>query len=222
MNRIIAIVAVLIALAAGGYWWTTQSGNVNAMAAQAETVGDASGTSAEYGITEMTMGEADAPIEIIEYASFTCPHCANAHANLIPQLKKNYVDTGKAKFTFREVYFDKYGMWASLIARCGGESKFFGITDLMFKGQAEWVRAGGDAAIADELRKIGRLAGISKDDLDVCMNDAEKLQSLVSWYQANATAHEITSTPTFVINGEKYSNMSYADFSAILDEKLGE
>lgn len=222
MNRILAIAAALIAVAAGGYWWTTQSGNQNAMAAQAETVGDASETSEEFGITEMTMGDPDAPIEIIEYASFTCPHCATAHANLIPQLKKNYVDTGKAKFTYREVFFDKYGMWASLIARCGGEAKFFGITDLMFKGQAQWARAGDDAAIADELRKIGRLAGIGQDALDACMSDGEKLQNLVSWYQANATAHQIESTPSFVIDGKKYSNMSYADFSAILDEKLGE
>ncbi|WP_136440074.1 DsbA family protein [Pacificoceanicola onchidii] len=222
MNRILATTAIVFAVAAGGYWFVSQSGNETAMAAQAESVGDASGTSAEFGITEMTMGDPDATIEIIEYASFTCPHCATAHANLVPQVKENYVDTGKVKFTHREVYFDKYGMWASLIARCGGEAKYFGIIDLIYKGQAQWARAGNDAAIADELRKIGRLAGIGKDELDACMSDGEKLKNLVAWYQANATAHEIQSTPSFVVDGKKYANMSYAEFSAILDEKLGE
>ncbi|WP_425098053.1 DsbA family protein [Tropicibacter sp. S64] len=231
MNRIIAPAVAVIALGAGGYWWSTQSGNDDMMAAQAETAtaaaADATETASaeapnEFGIPDMTMGNPDATVEIIEYASFTCPHCANAAANLIPQIKKNYVDTGKVKFTYREVYFDKYGMWGSLIARCGDGSKFFGIADLIYKGQREWVRAGNDAAIADELRKIGRLAGIGSEQLDACLTDGEKLKNLVAWYQANATADDVTATPTFIINGEKYSNMNYADFSAILDEKLGE
>lgn len=222
MNRLIAIIAVLIAVAGAGYWWVSQPDAGAGMAAQAQTVGDASGTSAEFGVTEMALGEADAPIEVIEYASFTCPHCATAHANLLPQLKTNYVDTGKVRFVHREVFFDKYGMWASLIARCGGSEKYFGIIDLIYKSQSTWARAGSDAAIADELRKIGRLAGIGSEELDACMNDSEKLQSLVSWYQANATAHQIESTPSFIVNGEKYQNMSYANFAEILDEKLAE
>ncbi|MFZ7093463.1 DsbA family protein [Primorskyibacter sp. 2E233] len=222
MNRLIAIVAVLIVLAGGGYWWVTQQATETSSEAEPAATATDAKTAQDFGLTEMAIGNPDATVEVIEYASFTCPHCANAHANLIPQLKKNYIDTGKIYFVYREVFFDKYGMWASLIARCGGEQKYFGIADLIYKGQAEWVRAGSDAAIADELRKIGRLAGINAEQLDACMNDSEKLQNLVSWYQGNATADGIESTPSFVINGTKYSNMSYADFSALLDEKLAE
>ncbi|MHA6344452.1 DsbA family protein [Roseivivax sp. CAU 1761] len=185
----------------------------------AETAADAP---AEGGIVEMVLGAEDAPVEVIEYASYTCPHCRSFHENVFDEVKKNYVDTGKVRFVYREVYFDKYGMWASLIARCGGEEKFFGITDLIYDTQEEWVRAGSDAAIADELRKIGRMAGIDGTELETCLTDGDKLRALVEWYQENAEADEITSTPSFLIAGEKYSNMAYDDFAAILDEKLAE
>ena len=171
-------------------------------------------------VQEMTLGNPDASVQVIEYASYTCPHCATFHQTALKQLKENYIDTGKIGFTYREVYFDKYGMWASMIARCEPE-KFFGISDMIYQGQQDWARAGSDAAVADALRKIGLLAGIDKDKLETCLTDADKLRALVGWYQANAEEHGITGTPSFVINGKTYSNMSYADFAAILDEQLG-
>jgi protein-disulfide isomerase len=67
----------------------------------------------EFGISDMVQGDADAPIEIIEYASYTCPHCARFHASVYPQLKADYIETGKVKFVYREVYFDRFGLWAS-------------------------------------------------------------------------------------------------------------
>lgn len=172
-------------------------------------------------IEDMFIGNPDATVEVVEYASFTCPHCANFHKTVFKDLKANYIDTGKIKFIYREVYFDKYGMWGSMIARCGGQEKFFGIVNMLYAGQAEWSRAGSDAAIADELRKVGLLAGLEKAELDACLTDADQLRALVGWYQENAARDDVNSTPTFLINGKKYSNMNYADFSAILDDKLG-
>ena len=223
MTRIIAAAAVAVALIGGAVWWFAFSGGSAANAQQASTaVSDASDTSAEFGVTEMVKGNPDATVEVIEYASYTCPHCATFHTSVLPDLEENYIDTGKIRFVYREVYFDKYGMWASLIARCGGEEKFFGITDLLYKSQRDWSRAGDDAAIADELRKIGRIAGIDSAALDACLTDGDQLQALLGWFQANAEAHEINSTPSFVINGRKYSNMPFNDFATVLDEQLGE
>lgn len=176
---------------------------------------------AQADVMEMVLGNADAAVEVIEYASYTCPHCARFHADTYNQLKADYIDSGKIKFVYREVYFDKYGMWASMIARCE-PSKFFGITDLVYKGQSEWARAGSDAAIADELRKIGRLAGLEGDQIEACLTDGDKLRALVEWYRANAEEHGIQSTPSFVINGKLYSNMPYDEFKTVLDEQLGE
>ena len=69
--------------------------------------------------TDHVLGDPKAPITLIEYASFTCPHCANFHAKNFAKLKSEYIDTGKVNFTYREVYFDRYGLWAAMIARCG-------------------------------------------------------------------------------------------------------
>lgn len=202
--------ALALSLAAG--WTTLQPSPVAAQEAEAEAP----------EVVEMALGEADAPVEVIEYASYTCPHCGTFHENVLPRLKEEYIDTGKVRFVYREAYFDKYGMWASMIARCGGEERFFGITDLLYEAQSDWSRAGSDVAVAEELRRIGRLAGLGDDRIEACLNDADKLRALVGWYQENVEEHGINSTPSFVIDGETYGNMSYADFSELLDEKLGD
>lgn len=171
-------------------------------------------------IQEMVLGNDQAPVTLIEYASYTCPHCASFHSGVFKDIKKNYIDTGKIKFVYREVYFDKYGLWASMIARCE-PSKFFGINDLIYETQSEWTRAGDQNAIVDELRKIGRLAGIDGESLEACMQDGDKARTLVAWYQQNQEADDITGTPSFVLNGRKLSNMSYPEFAETLDAELG-
>ena len=172
----------------------------------------------ESTIADMVQGDPDAKIEIIEYASYTCPHCATFHAGPYKELKKDYIDTGKVKFVFREVYFDRFGLWGSMIARCAGPERFFGVTDLLFKEQSQWTRAGDPAAIVKELRKIGLKAGMNDETLDACLNDSENAQALVTWYQENAEADGVRSTPSFVINGTLHGNMSVADMSKIIDE----
>jgi protein-disulfide isomerase len=179
-------------------------------------------TAQEGDIADMMQGSFDAKVEIIEYASYTCPHCASFHAGPYKDLKKDYVDTGKVKFVFREVYFDRFGLWASMIARCAGPDRFFGMTDLLFKEQSLWSRAGDPAAIVAELRKIGLKGGMDEAQLNACLEDADNAQALVAWYQENAERDNVRSTPSFLINGEPYSNMNYADFSAIIKEKLAE
>ena len=157
---------------------------------------------------------------VIEYASFTCPHCAKFHSDVYPELKADYIDKGLVKFIYREVYFDKYGMWASMIARCAGPEKFFGMTDQIYRKQSDWARAESDIAIVSKLRKIGLLAGLDEEKLNSCLQDSGKLRALVEWYSENAKRDGIKSTPTFLINGEKHSNQSYEQLKEILDEIL--
>ena len=172
-------------------------------------------------IVEMTVGEDSAPIEIIEYASFTCPHCATFHNDVYPDLKMDYIDTGKVKFTMREAYFDKYGLLASLVARCSGDvEKFHGLAGFFFKSQETWLASGEDATIREEIRKIGRLAGLTDEAMDTCTTDEERINLLAEWYRTNFERDGITGTPSFMINGEKHSNMSYADLKEILDGLL--
>lgn len=171
-------------------------------------------------IVDMQMGNPDASVTVIEYASYTCPHCANFSKGPMKQLQADYIDTGKINFIYREVYFDRFGLWASMLARCD-ESRFFGISDMLYEEQREWA-AGAPADIADNLRKLGKVAGLNDENLEACLADGEKAQALYGWFQENAEADDITSTPSFVINGTKYSNMNYEDFSAVLEEKLAE
>ncbi|WP_164660769.1 DsbA family protein [Tropicibacter sp. Alg240-R139] len=220
MTRFGTLFCAAVAIAAGGYWLSQPQSSlpsnplVGAAYAQ-ETEVDTS------TIIEMVQGAEDAPVEIIEYASYTCPHCAAFHEGPYKELKKDFIDPGKVKFIYREVYFDRYGLWASMIARCAGPEKFFGLSDLIYAGQSEWARAGGPTEIVDELSKIGRLAGLDNDTIEACLQDANKAQTLVTWYQENAEEHGIESTPSFIVNGKKVSNQSYADFKTLIEAELG-
>lgn len=173
------------------------------------------------GIIEMVLGAEDAPIEMIEYASFTCPHCANYHLGVGKQIQSEYVDTGKVRFIYRDVFFDRFGLWASMVARCGGADKFFGIAELIYQQQRDWLAGGDPATIVANLRKIGKVAGLTDEGLDACLSDGDNAKALVAWYQKNAEEHDIDSTPSFIIDGEKFSNMSFEGFKEILDAKLG-
>ena len=219
MKRTLSFVAVLAVAVGGIALWSSQNtqpgvslGSVSAQdAAEVDT----------SGVLEMSMGNPDAAVTVIEYASFTCPHCASFHEGTFKELKENYIDTDKINFVYREVYFDRFGLWGGMVARCGGPEKYFGIADLIYQSQANWTSSGDPATIADELKKLGLLAGLSQETVDACMQDGDMAKAMVAVFQQNAEADGITSTPSFVINGENYSNMSYEQFSQLLDEKLG-
>ena len=221
MNRNSILLAALIAvLGIGGFLYASRSSEPgpNLLAANAQDASDVDTS----GVLEMSLGNPDADVTVIEYASFTCPHCRNFHETVFGQLKTNYIDTGKINFIYREVYFDRFGLWGGIVARCGGEAKYFGISDLLYKQQSAWLAGGDPAQIAGNLRKIGKTAGLSDDQLDACLNDGENAKALVAVYQKNAKADDINSTPSFLINGKKVSNMNYADFAAALDEELSD
>lgn len=172
-------------------------------------------------VQEMVLGAEDAAITVIEYGSFTCPHCASFHKTVFAELKEKYIETGKIKFIHREVYFDRYGLWAGIVARCGGPEKYFGITDMVYNQQREWTGGGDASAIVANLRKMGLQAGLTNEQLDGCLSDGAKAQALVAVYEENRAKDSVRATPTFIIDGETHSNMNFADFSAILDAKLG-
>lgn len=219
MNFKVLIPAFLLAVGVSfGYqlWQAQPSGNLTNL----PSIGAANAQEADVSqIQDMVMGAEDAAVNLIEYSSFTCPHCAAFHNNVYPQLKADFIDTGKIKFVYREVYFDRPGLWASIVARCGGEMRFFGITELLHETQSEWARQQ-PAEIAESLKTIGKRAGLTEADIDACFSDGDNAQALVAWFQQNTQRDNISATPSFVINGELYSNMSYPDLKAVLNEKL--
>lgn len=229
MKKYLSLTILALMFAVGGAWMLTRPqqaalfenlpGAAQAQEAAADTATAEVDTST---VIEMAQGSADAPVTLIEYASYTCPHCAAFHANQYQQLKADYIDTGKVRFIFREVYFDRFGLWASMIARCGGEMRFFGITDLLYDEQEEWLAGGDPVAISENLRRIGRTAGMDDATLDACLADENTAQTLVAWFQENATRDAVESTPTLFIDGVKYSNMAYDELAALIDAQLVE
>ena len=141
MQKKMGIAALALVLAAGaGLWLAGGSGPgttvLAPLTAQAQTE-TATVNPAALTIKDFALGAEDAPVKMVEYASFTCPHCAAFHDTVFKPLKADYIDTGKVRFEFREVYFDRYGLWAAMVARCGGEMRYFGITDILFQTQQD-------------------------------------------------------------------------------------
>jgi protein-disulfide isomerase len=180
----------------------------------------ATGAQQTHAIVENVMGSPDAPVTVIEYAMFTCPHCAAFHKDVLPQLKENYIDTGKVRLVFREVYFNRPSLWAAMIARCAPADRYFGVADLLFDTQRDWASADSDEALVAKLYGVGRQAGLTDDEMQACLTDRGFAEALVADFQKNAEADGIEATPSFVIDGETLTNMPYDDFAERLDAEL--
>ena len=235
MVQKLAAAAAIVLVIAGGAWWAlrpdggamTSTGPMLGTAA-AETTAPADTASATPASTavdpsllaDRTMGNPDAPIKITEYASFTCPHCANFNETVFKQLKANYIDTGKVFFTLREVYFDKFGLLAGMMARCGGTDRYFGFVDTFYHNRDSWLNSEDAAVITENLKRIGRTGGMTDEQIDTCWANRDFANALVANFQANMTADGIEGTPSFMIDGVKSANMPYEEFAKILDDKL--
>ena len=214
---LVALAWSMPALITANVAWAQETGESQTAPADEVVASDEVST-----IQDMSQGAEEAPVTVIEYGSFTCPHCAAWHEESYQQLKDDYIDTGKVRFVFREVYFDRPGLWASMIARCGGEMRFFGIHDMIFEQQREWIGDQQPANVSENLRSLGRVAGLDDDTMETCLTNGAQAEALVAWFQQNAEADKIDSTPTFIINGEKYSNMAWEEMQAIIDTELAE
>ena len=223
MNRRFSILAAFaVLLAAGSFFLGGRNADPlgaafaqdNAAASEIDTL----------MIQDMSLGNPDAAVTVIEYASFTCPHCARFHMDAFKQLKADFIDTGKINFVYREVYFDRFGLWAAIVARCGdgAENRFFGIADMVYEQQSTWARQENPADIVDSLRKIGKTAGLTDAQLDQCFTDGDTAQAMYARWLQQSEADDITSTPSFVIDGKKYSNMPYDEMKEIIESALGE
>ena len=110
-----------------------------------------------------------------------------------------------------------------MVARCGGEMRYFGVQKILYDEQKDWIAGGKDTMeIVENLRKIGKRAGLTDEDLDACLNDGEMAEKLFAKFTKEMAEYDIDATPSLVIDGVKHSNMSYADLKEILDAKLAE
>ena len=172
----------------------------------------------EQMVAERVLGKATATVEMIEYASLSCPHCAAFHNSLWPTLKKEYVDTGKVKLIYRDFPTDKMALAASMIARCAPEERYFGMIELMFRTQDDWRRAKNPRS---DLTKIGRLAGMSQATVEACLRNQKLFEVVMKQRNEGSQKLKISSTPTFIVNGRKIDGgVSLEEFRQVFDQAL--
>jgi protein-disulfide isomerase len=156
--------------------------------------------SAEAALKDRVLGDPNAPIEIIEYSSLTCPHCRHFHTEILPELKKNYLDTGRAKLIYRDFPFDQLGLMASVLARCAPPSRYFQFLDVLFQNQDKWSR---DSDPVMALARIGKLGGLGEADFRACADNKSIIDGVLQTRLDAGKRFEVNSTPSFIINGEK-------------------
>ena len=217
MRRIwiaIAIVAVVIAggAAAALFAMRQPSGPATPLAGAASPAAGAAPSSAPAtqastqagALTpdDHILGNREAPVTIIEYASLTCPHCAHFHETTLPRLKTEYIDTGKAKLVYRDFPLDQVALRAAALAECVPADRYFGLLSILFQGQNNWATAPDPNAA---LARLGKLGGLSDEQVTACMNDEKRIDAVVAERLAGEQQYAIRSTPTFIINGKKYT-----------------
>lgn len=167
-----------------------------------------------YG--ELSMGDPNAPVTIIEYASLTCSHCASFHNTILPEIKKNYIDTGKARLVYRNFLLNQYDMYASMISRCATPEKSFGLMSLFFSRQSTWL----NQDYLNQLASLARRAGMSRASVDACMANTELQENLIEMQTYGSEVDNVTATPTFIINGTVVSGANRDAIIAAVEDAL--
>jgi protein-disulfide isomerase len=152
-------------------------------------------------LPEQVLGAVEAPVTIVEYASMTCGHCATFHEKTYPELKKRYIDTGKVRFIFREFPLDPLAAAGFMLARCAGDGKYFPLVETLFHKQREWAVQ----KPLPPLLAIARQAGFTEDSFNKCLQNQKLLDDIEKVRERAAAKFGVNSTPTFFINGKKFS-----------------
>lgn len=174
----------------------------------------------DAGLTDFdkVFGADDAPVTLIEYASFTCGHCANFHNETLPELTQTYIDTGSVRFVFRDFPLDGVALRAGMLARCLPDSAYKPMLDLIFQQQREWARAD-DPVLA--LVSLARNAGLSESAAQACLADEDLAVRIVEMRQEGIDRYGVNSTPTFVLEGETFAGaLSFEEMAARIDAVL--
>jgi protein-disulfide isomerase len=153
-------------------------------------------------LPDMAIGNANASVTITEYASMTCPHCAAFNEQVFPKIKKEYIDTGKVRWIFREFPLDIKAAAGSMLSRCianGDPQKYFAVTDMLFRSQNDWVTKN----TTETLTRIGKQAGLTQPKVEACLKDQSLLDKIAADQKYASEVLKVDSTPTFFINGEK-------------------
>jgi protein-disulfide isomerase len=201
MRNILIVAGGVVAVAAialGVYFGTQKPAPGPAPVAVAGTPDKSALFAVQPG--DHVLGDPKAPITLIEYASFTCPHCAHFHTQILPELKKKWIDTGKVKLVYRDFPLDQIAAKAAQIAECAPADRYYGIVDLIFRNQPTWATGSDPVA---ELAKPLRIAGMGENEIKACLANEAKANEVVADFKGGEVLG-VNSTPTLFIDGQLY------------------
>jgi protein-disulfide isomerase len=219
-TKLIILAAVAIAALIGGivYWRASSETQVATGEKQDIPVSE---LMAPGPLEDLSLGNADAPITIVEYASMTCPHCAQFHKSVLPELQTKYFDKGEARLILREFPLDGLAMAAFMLARCAGPDRYYPMVDALFETQQTWAVPGADGK--EKLRLIAKQAGFSSEKFDQCLADKELFEKIVETRKIANEKFGVESTPSFFVNGKRLKgDHQLKDFEALMGDSTGE
>ena len=169
-------------------------------------------------LPDMVLGNPQAPVTIIEYASMSCPHCAEFHNTTLARIKTEYVDTGKVKLIFREYPLNQPAVYGAIRARCSGPQRFFPFIEALFKQQAAWAAA---TDVVGRLTQIGQIGGVTADQYQACLNDRTLTNQIIQTRLNGEQQFGVQSTPTFIIGDQIVEGaLPYEQFRQAIEDVM--
>lgn len=170
---------------------------------------------------ERSVGSKDAPVTILAFESLSCPHCAAFHTGAFPQIKKEYIDTGKVRIVFKDFPLNAPAFWASVMVRCMKPEQFLAMTEILFEKQRTWLSAKSEKEFFDGLAQMGALGGLTRAEFDKCRENKPFVEGVLALRNDAAKTYKIQSTPTFIIGETRIEGAKdFAEFKAVIDPLL--
>lgn len=171
----------------------------------------------DEALSPKVMGDPEAPVTLTEFASLSCPHCANFHNNFLPEIKESLIDTGKVRLVYQDFPLDGLALAGSMLARCAGNDRYFGFIEVLFRSQETWTQSSDPR---EALMGVARLGGMSSADFDACLADQDLLKGVQDARSEASEEHGIRSTPTFMVDGEKLDIGEFGDVIEALNDAV--
>lgn len=175
-------------------------------------------------LDDMAEGSVDAPVTVIEFASMTCSHCAHFQQETFPLLKRDFIDTGKIRFIFREFPLDSYAVDAAILARCSGAENYFKVLGKLLAEQPQWMPAPGPITEVSRKATQGRLAnygedfGVDEKEYQACLDNKPLKDHLANRMDEARNRYQVNGTPAIVVNGKLTPSPSYAEVARAINE----
>ena len=178
-----------------------------------------SGLFDDIPLEDDVMGDVNAKVTIVEYASMTCPHCRSFHEKILPEIKEKYIDTGKVKYILRPFPFDgdRRGEAAFMLAKCAPNGNYYAMIDALFSTQQSWAGKGNPVP---ELLRLSKLAGMTEADFKSCLGNQELLTKMVQGRNKAVKDFKVSATPTVFVNDQKLGDSTLESLTKAIDSAL--